>query len=171
MRRLVGDLPWRRCIRRQFRTSCSRLNDGPLPPPISGIILNHRKLTLQAKKLLTALVQPEQIPANPSSLNTLAQADLTNPFTLSPIPNPKIEKPLAAKPVTAGYNPQIYREVIELAQEGKEPTPQQLTQLFRMMEYDSPEGEMKDEAFAIWQEMRSRGVIPTREGYVALLKV
>src|SRR5204862_360028 len=115
-------------------------------------------------------VRPEQIPENPSSLNTLTQADLANPFTLSPIPNPKIEKPLAARPVTAGHNPQIYREVVELAKEGRDPSPQQLTQLFRMMEFDSPEGEMKDEAFAIWQEIRSRGIIPTKEGYVALLK-
>ena len=126
---------------------------------------------MQAKKLLKALVRPEQIPENPSSLNTLTQADLANPFTLSPIPNPKIEKPLAARPVTAGHNPQIYREVVELAKDGKDPSAQQLTQLFRMMEFDSPEGEMKDEAFAIWQEMRSRGIIPTKEGYVALLKV
>jgi pentatricopeptide repeat protein len=128
-------------------------------------------LTLQAKTLLKALVRPEQIPSIPSSLNTLTQADLKSPFTLSPAPNREIEKPLAAKPVPAGHKPQIYREVVELAKTGIDPTPQQLTDLFRMMEFDSPGGEMKDEAFAIWQEMRSRGVIPTKEGYAALLKL
>ena len=101
----------------------------------------------------------------------MTQADLQSPFALFPPPNRKIEKPLPAKPVTAGHNPQIYREVAALAKDGKDPTPQQLTDLFRMMEFDSPEGEMKDEAFTLWQEMRSRGVIPTREGYVALLRL
>ena len=101
----------------------------------------------------------------------MTQADLQSPFALFPPPNRKIEKPLPAKPVTAGHNPQIYREVAALAKDGKDPTPQQLTDLFRMREFDSPEGEMKDEAFTLWQEMRSRGVIPTREGYVALLRL
>jgi hypothetical protein len=101
----------------------------------------------------------------------LTQADLQSPFSLTPTPDHQVEKPLAAKPVPAGHNVQIYREVAALAKEGTDPTRQQLTELFRMMEFDSPEGEMKDEAFAIWQEMRSRGVIPTREGYVALLKL
>jgi hypothetical protein len=39
------------------------------------------------------------------------------------------------------------------------------------MEYDSPYGEMKEEALAIWREMRSRGIRPAKDGYVALLKV
>jgi hypothetical protein len=101
----------------------------------------------------------------------LTQVDIQSPFSLSPAPNHQTERPLAAKPVTVGYKPEIYREVTALAKKGKDPTPEQLADLFRMMQFDSPEGEMKDEAFAIWQEMRSRGVIPTKQGYVALLKL
>ena len=40
-----------------------------------------------------------------------------------------------------------------------------------MMDKDSPMGEMKREALTVWRAMRLRGVIPTQEGYISLLKV
>ena len=51
------------------------------------------------------------------------------------------------------------------------PTPTELDELFRVMDRDSPQGEMKHEAMTIWREMRAKGIIPTQDGYVALLKV
>jgi hypothetical protein len=58
-----------------------------------------------------------------------------------------------------------------IAETGKDPTREDLSNLFLRMELDSPLGEMKEEAFAIWREMRSRGIVPTADGIVSLLKV
>jgi len=121
--------------------------------------------------LLSALTQNDGDPSSSSRLTALAQADLEKQKFLPSRLSTEIEKPVAAKPVPPGYYGGIYRDVLQLAQEGKDPTSEQLSQLFRIMSYDSPEGELKDEALAIWREMRSRGVVPTITGYVALLKV
>jgi hypothetical protein len=59
----------------------------------------------------------------------------------------------------------------KIAEMERDPTPGELTSLLRLMEFDSPEGEMKYEARAIWREMRSRKVFPTEQGYLALLRV
>jgi hypothetical protein len=81
------------------------------------------------------------------------------------------QKPVVAAPVPSGYNTKIYSIVKQLVKEGKDPTSQELSDLFRLMEYDSPCGELKDEARAIWREMRSRGIVPNLDGYLALIKV
>lgn len=92
-------------------------------------------------------------------------------MTINRPQNPE-KLPLApGKPVPKGYNDRIYRIVKDLATNEQDPTSQQLDDLFRMMEYDSPMGEMKNEAYTVWLEMRSRGIVPGQMGYTALLKV
>ena len=39
------------------------------------------------------------------------------------------------------------------------------------MDFDSPMGEMRHEAYTIWKEMRKGGIIPSAPGYTALINV
>jgi hypothetical protein len=95
---------------------------------------------------------------------------LKNPFTLDTAPK-KIIKPVVAEPVAEGYDAKAYNKAMDIVKEGRNPTPQELTDLLRLMDFDSPLGEMKPEAHAIWKEIRSKGVISTIGGYIALLNV
>lgn len=149
-----------------------------LTPKTLVFLLSSSLLTLNTAAELLDVLQPtngkQSARWTPSSLSALAEEDSKNPFVLSTsqIPNyDDVEKPVVAAPVPAGYNPGIYKEVKELAVQGKDPSREKLTDLFKLMKFDSPYGEMKEEALAIWREMRSRQIIPTKEGYVALLHV
>ena len=112
-------------------------------------------------------------PSIPSTLTSLTQDELSNPFTppSPPAPAPKVEIPPVGAPLPGGHNPAVYEQMKELAEKGGTPTPGNLNDLFRMMAHDSPLGEMKAEALVIWREMRSKGIVPTKEGIIALLKV
>jgi hypothetical protein len=83
-------------------------------------------------------------------------------FPFHVVPRPK---------VAAEYSPDIYVQSKIHAMREENPTSTELDELFRIMDRDSPQGEMKHEAMIIWREMRAKGIIPTQDGYVALLKV
>jgi hypothetical protein len=78
---------------------------------------------------------------------------------------------VSAAPVIKGYNKNAYDDARKIVEEGRNPTPTELIDLIRLMDFDSPQGEMKKEAYAIWTEMRSKGVTLTAEGYLALTHV
>lgn len=113
----------------------------------------------------------KSIPAHPSALDFLDKSQFEVPVPSSPPSNGNPRTLVATAPTPAGYNSGIYSIVSKLAKDGRDPTPEQLADLFRLMAFDSPLGEMKDEALVIWRRMRSKGIVPTTKGYVALLKV
>jgi len=78
---------------------------------------------------------------------------------------------MSAKPVGQGYNPNAYEIARKIAEESRNPTSDELTDLLRLMDFDSPMGEMKLEAHAIWSEMRTKNIRPKTDGYLALLNV
>jgi hypothetical protein len=87
-------------------------------------------------------------------------------------PPQQSQEPLvSAAPTPKGYNSKIYDTAKKLAEKKKYPTPTQLSDLFRLMDFDSPNGELKEEALVIWRAMREKGIRPTAQGYEALFKV
>jgi len=70
-----------------------------------------------------------------------------------------------------GYDANAYENARKLAAKGKKPTPKELSDLLRLMDFDSPMGEMRHEAYTIWKEMRKGGIIPSAPGYTALINV
>jgi hypothetical protein len=104
-------------------------------------------------------------------LNSLPSNEEVNPFKPPQRYQKTFRLPITATPVPSGYDSQAYVKSLNIAQIGRDPTPAELTNLLRLMEFDSPHGEMKYEARAVWREMRSRKVFPTEKGYQALLKV
>ena len=162
------DVPWRHCLRKRFH-SYPRLLQSPQGGKIPNYFSNFDIETAAGE--LAKVMTNKDIPSNPSALDFLdkAQFELATPLVSQA--NTNVEKFVAASPTPAGYNSKIYSIANQLAKDGKHPTPEQLSDLFRLMSWDSPLGELKDEALAIWREMRSRGVIPTDKGYVALLNV
>jgi hypothetical protein len=104
-------------------------------------------------------------------LNAIPLKEAENPFPSPTRSKKTFRPPVTATPVPGGYDNQAYNKSQKIAEEGRNPTPEELTSLLRLMEFDSPAGEMKYEAREIWREMRSRKIFPTEQGYVALLKV
>lgn len=175
MRRSIPRLPWRQFSRRPFTPLPTRLQESqqpiiaqspsePSPPSIKP----------SANPTLVAAFEPPQtIPPAASSLSSLPPELLEKTACL---PDPGIgsikhEPAPRGAPVAAGYNDRIYRVCAARAQAGQNPSPTDLNDLFRMMLHDSPNGELKDEAIAVWREMRSRGISPTKEGFRALFAV
>ena len=120
-----------------------------------------------------ALGLSEEIPSTPTSLQDMQQEFkplLSAQESISPAVKPE-EPIVSAAPTPSGYDNSIYRIVKQLAVEKKNPTPEQLSMLFRLMAFDSPYGELKDEAMAIWRTMREKGIRATQAGYDALFKV
>src|SRR5271167_2823886 len=176
MRRIARQVPWRQCARRYLHPSRPHLQNHAMQNNGTNIPRKKPMLTLRSASELLEVLRPTSKSAiwTPSALNDVSLEDAKNPFLQTSSQPPKFkdnEKPVVAAPTPAGYNANIYKEVKELAEQGKDPSRKQLTELFKLMRYDSPYGEMKEEALAIWREMRSRKIIPTKEGYAALLDV
>jgi hypothetical protein len=157
----ISALPRLQCLRRTLTTTTtttppqkSPKKPSPRPPPHG-----QNKITLTT-----------DIPPNPSSLDNFPSKILNFKFQSTPAGIP-VEKPVVAAPLPRGYNEHAYTNAIKIAAEGREPTREEVTDLLKLMDFDSPLGEMKYEALAIFREMRSRGVIPTYIGYEALLNV
>jgi hypothetical protein len=62
-----------------------------------------------------------------------------------------------------------YSRCRDLAKRNELPNVGLLHKLLGLMDEDSPSGELKAEAFAVWKRLRSRGVVPGEDGYLALL--
>lgn len=120
---------------------------------------------------LVRVMSDKPIPQNPSNLHSLPSTQIGN--LAAPIQEPKVQLPkiVAAAPVPMGYNSRAYSQAKTAAEEKRDPTPEELDELFRLMSFDSPLGELRMEARAIWKEMRTRKILPTEKGYWALLKV
>jgi hypothetical protein len=73
--------------------------------------------------------------------------------------------------VPTGYDAQIYGICADLAKKGQNPSRADLDQLFRLMWHDSPYGELKEEAMAVFREMREEGIVPTKDGFRPLFSV
>ena len=116
---------------------------------------------------LVKVMTDKPITPHPSTLKSLPPEELTSIV----IPKPKRQRQIPERPRAEGYNEQAYTDAKHAAEEKKDPTSRELDDLFRLMEFDSQRGELLQEAYAIWKEMRSRGIIPTDRGYAALLKV
>jgi len=177
MRRSITWLPWRQFARRPFRTFSPHLQEPPSQPPAS-----HPPATASTKSskpsddatLASVFLPPQKIPQAASSLSSLPPDLLVEKTAFLPDPaigSAKYEPALPRAPVPKGYNDRIYRVVAAMAKAGQDPSPTDLNDLFRMMEHDSPYGELKDEAVAVWIEMRKRGINPTQDGLRALFAV
>ena len=144
-RTIVRDFAHRtRCIRRTYQTSVR----AP-PPPNRN---DGTSFPTPSKVVLTDIFEA----------GILSRLLAPEKFPFHAVPRPK---------TATVYSPDIYIQSKIRALREEDPTPAELDSLFRMMDRDSPQGELKPEALIIWRELRSRGVIPTQEGYVALLKV
>jgi hypothetical protein len=111
------------------------------------------------------------ISPHPSSLSSLSEEELAGSSTRGPKHKAPRRKFWLTKPIPWPSNSQAYDKAKATAEANQDPTPSELTELFRVMQLDSPFGELRQEGYAIWKEMRARGVLPTEAGYVALLKV
>jgi len=124
--------------------------------------------------MVKALHLGEEIPSAPTSLKGM-EDQFKTPLAIKEADPPSTMKPrepiTSAAPVPLGYDPDIYNTVKKLADAKKDPTPQQLTALFRLMAFDSPFGELKNEALTVWRAMRAKGIRPTQFGYNELFRV
>jgi hypothetical protein len=169
LRRSVARLPWQQLSRRPFAACSPRLRPSPAPADASPPSAEPAK----EPSLAAALQAPHKMPQAASSLSSLPAVLLQKTGLL---PDPEIGSVQHAPaprgaPVPAGHNEQIYRIVATAANAGQDPAVTELNDLFRMMLHDSPFGEMKDEAMAVWRTMRDRGIHPTKEGFRALFAV
>ena len=155
---------WRQCIRRRTIHTIPPLSQQPaeVPPP---------KFANKAIDLARILGGDNPGPLLGDLLHRPSEPTPSSRLKNNKTISKREESLVAAKPVPVGYNEHAYREAIEVVKEGREPTRRELTDLLQLMDFDSPYGEMKDEARAVWQEMRSRGIVPLRSGYIALLNV
>ncbi len=168
LRKVAREFPWRRCIRRPIHVGQVWLQDPVMDYSAPAELNTAPKITTAGD--LVRVMSDKPIPQNPSNLLPLASAQIAN---VSPIQEPTVRLPriFAAAPVPVGYNSRAYSQAKTGAAENRDPTPEELDELFRLMSFDSPAGELRMEAHAIWKEMRSRKIIPTGKGYWALLKV
>jgi len=175
MRRSLTQLP-RQSVRRAFRTFSPRLQEprqqpAASRPPTAASIPSK---PADDVTLASAFLPPQKIPQAASSLSSLPPDLLVEKTAFLPDPtigSPQHEPAPPHAPLPTGYNDRIYRVVAAMAKAGQDPSPTDLADLFRMMEHDSPYGELKDEAVAVWREMRKRGINPTKEGLRALFAV
>jgi hypothetical protein len=73
--------------------------------------------------------------------------------------------------VARGYNSHAYEIARKIAEQGQNPSPKELSELLKLMDFDSPMGEMKAEALAVFKELRAKGIKPDYSGYAALMHV
>ena len=173
MRRSITRLP-RQFTRRPFRTFSPRLQEPPPPPAASHAPAAAAGKSADNATLASAFLPPQKIPQAASSLSSLPPDLLVEKTAFLPDPtigSAQHEPAPPHAPLPTGYNDRIYRVVAAMAKAGQDPSPTDLTDLFRMMQHDSPYGELKDEAVAVWKEMRKRGINPTKEGLRALFAV
>ena len=116
---------------------------------------------------LVQVMTDKPITPHPSTLKSLPPEELKSIV----IPQPNRKQHLSKIQVPEGYNDRAYADAKHAAEEKRDPTSRELDELFRLMEYHSQSGELLQEAYAVWKEMRSRGIRPTERGYAALLKV
>ena len=175
MRRSIARLPWRQCPWRPL-TASPLLHrpyaSAPNGPPSSAPPSTPTASDLE-RKALVAAIAPQQVPEAPSILSTLPPnlVDKTPPPLDLSIDSGKHESWRHGQAVPMGYNAQIYRICAGMAQEGRNPSRADLDQLFRLMGHDSPYGELKEEAMAVFREMRKRGVVPGKDGFRPLFSV
>jgi len=165
-RTIVRDIAHQtRCIRRTYQTSIRATSP---PDRNDGIIPSSSQAKYQ-----TSVRAPRPPNRNDGTSLPSTSADRIVAGILSRLLAPE-KFPFHAVPrpkMATDYSPDIYSQSKIRALREEDPTPAELDRLFRMMDRDSPQGELKQEALLIWREMRARGIIPTQEGYVALLKV
>ena len=169
LRRVARDFSWQRCIRRPFHTGQARLQE-PVMGNTASPWINKTPKVARASDLIRVM-SDEPILEYPSNVGSLPSQQITNlvpPIQKPMAPLPKI---VASAPVPPGYNFRAYSQAKTAAEENRDPTPKELDELFRLMNFDSPLGELRLEAHAIWKQMRSRKIIPTEKGYWALLRV
>lgn len=172
LRTVVRGVARTQCIRRAIHISNRQLQE----PSTDGTSLKNEtdlKEPVTNVETLLSRALAKNVPSKPSALESLSSEDLSDPFLtiLKPAERPKVKPPVVGTPVPKGYDSKAYAEATRLAEKGKKPTRLQLDNLLRLMEFDSPQGELRHEAREIWREMRSRGVLPTSAGYKALLQV
>jgi hypothetical protein len=174
MRRSITRLPWRQCSWRSFTLApCFHMPASPAtneaassPPPSAPRSSDERKALVDA-------VSSHQIPEAPSILSTLPPdlVETTTKATDRVIGSPKPEEWRPGKALPGGYNQEMYRMCAGLAQEGRNPSPTDLDQLFRLMWHDSPYGELKEEAMSVFRTMQKEGIVPTKDGFRPLFSV
>lgn len=169
MRRSITRLPWRQCCRRSF---VSRVRIPPSPATNEAASPTHGSSDFD-RKALAAAVSSHQIPEAPSILSTLPSnvVETTKKSTDRRIDSEQQEPWSPGQAVPTGYNAQIYGICADLAKKGQNPSRADLDQLFRLMWHDSPYGELKEEAMAVFREMGKEGIVPTKDGFRPLFSV
>ena len=167
LRTVARDIPWRQCIRRPIHITRARIQQSGHDNAASTDLEAFQ--AAKAENLVKAMTD-KPISQRPSSLNSLPSEELAVPMI--PTWKPKAGPPKMTKsaPVPIGYNSRAYSEAKKSATDKRDPIPEELDDLFKLMEFDSKLGELRLEAHTIWKEMRSRGILPTTRGYVALLR-